>query len=318
MKKFILFFIVIVFALINYSCNNSLNPEATFRQRYALTGIMRSDTSLQVVTITKSYLPVDGLNPLTNKTDPAIVGARVDMWYKDTLYPMRDTAIVRQDTSHYPDSVHFYYVKNLKPQPDQYIDIEALLPSGILLQSQTKTPAIPAFDFFDPLYNDQTIPPEDKDYISIRWKNLGNLLYSPKIDIVYYKKNSTVRYEKEVPLYYANVNGKSEPIYPAQTRTNYFQISLNTINRALDNIPSGDLNKKDYSIVEMDVNLVVYDEYLSTYYSSLQLGSTQYTVQLDKPDYSNIQGGYGIFGSYVRTKWVLKFTYSYLQSLGFY
>ncbi len=317
MKKFILFFIIIVSVLFNYSCNDSLNPEAPFRQRYALTGVMRSDTSLQVVTITKSYLPVDGLNPLTNKTDPAIVGARVDMWYRDTLYPMRDTAIVRQDSSHYTDSVHFYYVNNLKPQPNEYIDIEALLPNGILLQSETKTPDVSYYDFFD-LNNDKVIPPANNDFITINWNDLGNLLYSPKIEIVYYKKNSPVKYEKEVPLYYANVNGKSVAIYPTQTRTNYFQIDMNTISRTLNNLPAGDLNKKDYTIAEMDVNLVVYDEFLSTYYLSLKLASSEYTVQLDKPDYSNIQGGYGIFGSYGRAKWVLKFTYAYLQSLGFY
>ncbi len=317
MKKFILFFIVIVSVIFIYSCNDSLNPEAPFRQRYALTGIMRSDTSLQIVTLTKSYLPVKGLNPLTNKTDPAIVGARVDMWYRDTLYPMRDTAIVRMDSSHYSDSVHFYYVSNLKPQPNEYIDIEALLPNGILLQSETMTPDVSDFDFFD-LTDDKVIPPVNNDFISIKWKDLSNELYSPKIYIVYYKKNSTVKYEKEVPLYYTNVNGKSVPIYPTQTRTNYFQIDMNTINRTLNDIPVGDTNKKDYSIAEMDVNLVVYDKYLSTYYLSLKLGTSEYTVQLDKPDYSNIQGGYGIFGSYVRTKWVLKFTYTYLKSLGFY
>ena len=317
MRKYCLYIVLFAVAIFNYSCNDSLNPDAPFRQRYALTGIMRSDTSYQVVTLTKSYMPSEGLNPLTNTNDPAIVGAEVNMWYRDTLYPLRDTTIARQDSSHYTDSVHFYYVKNLKPLPGEYIDIEALLPNGILLQSYTQMPAVPTYGFFD-YNNDQVIPPENKDYISIKWLPLPNELYSPRIDIIYYKKNSSVKYEKEVPLYYTNVNRKSTPIYPKQTSTNYFVIDTQTISKTLNDIPQGDLNKKDYSIAEMDVNLIIYDEYLSTYYSSIQLGVNGYTVQLDKPDYSNIQGGYGIFGSYVRTSYTLKFTYSYLQSLGFY
>jgi hypothetical protein len=276
---------------------------------------MRSDTTLQIVTLTGSYEPGDGFNPLTNHQNPAIANAQVNMWYKDTLYQMRDTIIMRQDTSRYKDPVHCYYVNNLKPQYNEYIDIEALLPNGLLLQSSTKLPDVAPNSFFDK-NNDRTIPPTDKDSITVKWAALDNTIYSPKIYIIYYVKGSTQERKWPVPLFYTSENGVDTDVYPKQTKTNYVNISMETIEKVINEIPQGDY-KKNYSISALEVEVVVYDENLTTYYLSLQNGLDAFTVRLDNPDYSNVQGGYGIFGSYYRTDYSIRISYNYLESLGF-
>ncbi len=317
MKRFfpIIFFALAVFY---YSCDVPLNPNAPFRQRYALIGIMRNDTSVQIITLTKSYQPADGLNPLSNTDDPSVVGAEVNMWYRDTLYELRDTTIPRADTSHYKGPIHFYYINNFQPQPGEYVDIEALLPNGLLLQSTTQMPDVQNYGFFSNK-DDRTIPPADgRNYIYIEWKQLPNILYQPRVIITYYVKGSTDKREKEVPLYYENQNGNSVPIYLTQTKVNSFSISLETINRALNEIPEGGKDKLQYSIANIDVQMIAYDENLATYYSSIQEGVDAFTVRLDQPDYSNITGGFGIFGSFVRTDLYIKFTADYLKALGYY
>lgn len=315
MKKILKLFLLLIAAFSIYSCNNTFSPNAPFRQRYALNGIMRSDTTLQIVTLTRSYEPADGFNPQTNHQDPAITNAQVSMWYKDTLYQMRDTTIMRQDTSRYKDPVHCYYVNNLKPQENQFVDIEALLPSGILLKSSTKLPAVDPYYFFDQ-NNDKSIPPPDKDFVTVKWAALDNTIYSPKIYIIYYVKGSSQEKKWQVPLSYTTENGKDTAIYAKQTKINFVNISMTTIEKILNEIPQGG-NKKDYTIAALNVELVVYDVNLSTYYLSLQTGLNEYTVRLDSPDYSDVQGGYGIFGSYFRTNYRIRFTYDYLRSLGF-
>ncbi len=310
--------ILLILAVEFYSCDVPLNPNAPFRQRYALTGIMRNDTSVQIVTLTKSYQPTDGLNPLTNTIDPAVIGAEVNMWYRDTLYELRDTAIARTDTSQYKDSVHFYYVNNFQPQPGEYIDIEALLPNGLLLQSTTQMPDAQSYGFFNN-DDDRTIPPADgRKYIHIGWQQFPNILYQPRVVITYYIKGDTTKKEKEVPLYYENINDASIPIYPTQSKIPFINIDLATINRALNEIPQGNKDKLQYTIANIDVQMIVYDETLTTYYSSLQTGVDAFTVRLDQPDFSNITGGYGMFGSYVRQDFYLKFTAEYLKALGYY
>jgi hypothetical protein len=279
---------------------------------------MRSDTNIQFVTLTKSYTPTDGLNPLSNTQDPYVAGAEVNIWYRDTLFELRDSAIARIDTLHYKDSVHFYYAKNLRPQPNEYVDIEALLPNGLLLQSTTQLPDVPQYNFFD-YSDDRTIPPDSgKDHISILWQPIPNVYFQPRIVIEYYAKGSTVLQEKAVPLYYTDQGGGSSAVYPTQTQTNSFVIALETINRALNEIPQNGLNKSNYSIAGIDVQMIIYDQDLATYYSSLQEGVDAFTVKLDQPDYSNVQGGYGIFGSYVRTDFYIQFTAQYLAALGYY
>ncbi len=316
MRKLILITALTASALLIFSCNNSVNPNAPFRQRYVLTGIMRSDTNYQVVTLSKSYQPEGGINPLSDSTDPAIVGAEVNIWYRDTLYRLRDSAIARTNTSRYTDSVHFYYVNNLKPLPNQALEIQALLPNGILLKSVTQTPNVDFTKFFDSKDN-INIPPVDSNYIYIGWQPLNNVLFLPKMVITYMKKGSSQQFEKEVPLLYTNINGKSTPVYPSTTKENFLSIDTSTITQALNEIPGHDENKTDFIIGHMKITICVYDQYLSTYYTSIQINSNGYNIQLNQPDYSNIQGGYGIFGSYVKTFYTLRFTYAYLKSTGF-
>jgi hypothetical protein len=300
-----------------YSCEAPLNVDAPFRQRYVLNGIMRSDSSIQYVYISRTYRPVNDINPLTDTSDKAVVGAQVNIWYKDTVLTLRDTVAVRTDTSRYKDSVHFYYIKNFKPDPGQNVEIEALLPNGFLLQSNTTLPDVSEGNFFDNS-SDRAVPPSNgNDYIYILWQSLGNVSYQPRIMIDYYVKGSSVLHEHEVPLLYSAQNGVSTPIYPLQITQNYITIDMATITAALNEIPLNEQDKISYNISQIDFQLLAYDANLSTYLSSLQNSVNDFTVLVNLPDYSNIQGGYGIFGSFSRKDLYLRFNQKYLNDLGF-
>ena len=104
MKKYILILTLLALSLINYSCDQSINPNAPFRERFILNGIIKSDTSYQIVTLTHSYQP-DGLSPLDYTDDPAIKNADVNIYYDNKLYRMRDTVVARVNSSRYSDSV---------------------------------------------------------------------------------------------------------------------------------------------------------------------------------------------------------------------
>lgn len=315
MKKHIFFFLIFGATLINYSCDDSINPNAPFRERYILNGIMRCDTSYQIVTLSHSYQP-EGLDPLEYSDDPAIKNADVNIYYDNKPYHMRDTVVVRTDASRYGDSVKYYYNSELKPDAGKVIEIDALLPNGLLLQSLCETPAIPNYGFFD--YNsNKLVPPPFGTKIFILWQDLGNILYAPKLNINYYVKGDTIMYQKEVPqLYITDQNGR-KPIFPTPTKNNYFSIELETISQALNEIPSGGQPKNQYTIANMSLDLIVYDEYLSKYYSSIKQGLDGFTVKLDNPDYSNIKGGFGIFGSYIKTTFTISFKSDYLKSVGY-
>jgi hypothetical protein len=315
MKKYFFFTTLIMISLLNISCDDSINPNATFRERYSLNGIMRSDTSYQIITLSHSYQPNEN-DPLTYTEDPSIQGAEVNIYYDNKLYHMRDTSIARFDTSRYKSPIKYYYNSDLKPGPNKVIEIDAYLPNGLLLQSVSNTPDIPKFGFFD-YSSDKLIPPSFGSRISIFWKNIPNILYSAKLNLNYYIKGDSALHKIEVPMMYYLENGNSTPFYPSPTTNPYLYIEVETINKFLNEFPTEGFSKKDYSIISITLELIVFDEYLSKYYSSVRQGIDGFTVKLDNPDYSNIKGGFGVFGSYIKTSYELKFVPSYLSSLGY-
>jgi hypothetical protein len=310
---FLLNIILAIFFL--FSCEAPFNVDAPFRQRYVLNGIMRNDSSVQYVTITRTYRPPNETNPSSDTSDKSIIGANVNIWYQDTIYTLRDSSLFI-DTSSVRDTVHFYYIRNLKPDPGQSVQIQALLPNGLLLQSNTTLPNVSSGGFFDPT-SDILVPPVNgNSYIYILWQSLG-FVYQPKIMIEYYKVGSTQIQYHQVPLIYTNKNGNSAPIYPGPTTNNYLKIDILAISSALNEIATNEQDKTHYSILGIDIQLLVYDQNISTYYSSNQNSINDFTVIINPPDYSNIQGGYGIFGSFSRTDYYLKFNTKYLDTLGY-
>jgi len=311
--KIICFIVATLTTLLLYSCEVPLNLDAPFRQRYVLNGIMRNDSSIQYVTITKSYRPANDNNPSTDTSDKSVTGAYVNIWYMDTAYTLRDSSVVSQNK----DSVHFYYIKNVKPEPGQNIEIQALLPNGLLLRSNTTLPDVSAYNYFDS-NDDIVVPPVDgRSYIYVYWQPLGDVYYQPRIMIDYYIKGSSVLYQHQVPLLYTSQNDNSVPIYPSHIKYNFLKVDVATISKALNEIAKDDQDKLNYNIADIDVQLIVYDANLATYYSSLQNSVDDFTVKVDPSDYTNIQGGYGFFGSFSRTDYYIRFNAKYLNDLGY-
>ncbi len=157
MKKIILLFPLLI-SFFFLSCNDSINPYAPFTEEYILNGVIRGDTSYQVVTLSHSYQP-DGTNPLSYKEDPAIAGARIELYYNNLVYQFRDSSIARTDTSHFDSPFNFFYLKNLKPEINKLIMIKVFLPNGQLLQSESKTPNVTNYGFFSH-FNSNVFPPD--------------------------------------------------------------------------------------------------------------------------------------------------------------
>ncbi len=317
MKNVFIKIIFFFFILLGLSCKNVLDPNAPLKERYVLTGIMRSDTTLQIVTVTHTYRPSgSNTDPNSYTTAPYILGAEVNLWYKEKLYEFRDTVLTRIDTSRYNEPVHCYYVNNLKPNSNEYIDIEALLPNGLLLQSTTKTPAADSLTFFDSASDKLVSNQKFAKNITIKWKPFDRVLYVPKVEITYYKSGDLTKHFKEVPLLYFDDNGKSTPVFPKATSASAMTIDFKTITQALNEIAAGDA-KKNYSISDIKITVITYDPFLSAYYSSIQPAANGFVVTLDEPDYTNILGGYGIFGSYIKRSFKVNFDLQFLKDLGF-
>ena len=313
MKKVILLLPLLV-SFYFISCDDSFNPYAPFTEDYVLNGIVRGDTSYQVVTLTHSYQP-KSTDPLAYKNDPAIAGTKIELSYDNKIYVLRDSSIMRTDTSHFDTPFRFYYTNDLRPDVNKTISIKAVLPNGKVLKAETHTPNVNAYGsgFFDN-NSDYTFPPDTgtKSYVS--WQDIGNYVYAPDININYQVTGDSSFYKIAVPV---GFNGDGKPDYAKPTRDDFLSFDIDAVQKTLYELASEYGSKSKLKIINITVDIQIYDEYLSLYYSSIRLGLDNFTIRIDNPDYSNIKGGYGIFGCYVRTVHRISFRSAYLKNLGF-
>jgi hypothetical protein len=297
------------------SCDKSLNPKGDYVERYVLNCILRGDTSYQVAVISHSY-DVNGFDPYKNTMDPAIAGADLRFWYNDSVFVFRDSVVTRLGNTRYDDSLKIYYLKNIHLTYNKPIEIEALLPNGRRLRSSGTTAKEIIFDDEN---STKVIPPVNTNLVDINWNGSENGYFLPRFIITYYKKvnDQQEKHTVEIPVKYVQKDGEYIPVY--SRISNLLGVSYNPddIKRALQLISDGDPDKSNYSVL-ISNKVIVYglDQNLVRYFSANSQDNS-FTVRLDENDFSNIEGGFGVFGSYIANSYTIRFTPEFLTDLGY-
>lgn len=310
--------VFIISSLFFISCEESFDPYGDYVEKFAFTCILKSDENSQTATLSRSYRP-DGFDPYTNTTDPAVTGADIRIWYNDSVFVFRDTSTVRTDTSRYKTPLKFYYNDEFFIGNNKPIELEVLLPNGRRLFSSSVTPGPVSLDN----YSDAVIPPPaGNSNVQLIWKTIDEETYFlPNLKIRYEQKiNSEVVYkEKDVPIKYIAQGSDLIPIYPSPTASIVVNYELDAIVKTLDEISAGDPAKNNYAIFQKLIfTLTAYDRPASKYISSTSGSVNDLTVSVDVADYSNIEGGFGLFASYSRKSYLrLRFLEDFIRSLGY-
>ncbi|MGB8316642.1 MAG: hypothetical protein WCE54_00860 [Ignavibacteriaceae bacterium] len=309
MKKYlseILLFFIITISII--SCENNFTPVINFKKQYALNCIIRGDTALQYAAILQSFV-----NENFNKESAFISGAVLKLNYDGRDYFFSDTS------SGVPDNIRYYYLKNLNLEKGKQLKIEADLPDGTVLKSSTQTPD-PGILIFE---GDKNIPPDNlSDVFSINWRLFNydgeSLYYKPFLYIEYRKYvNGTMVYmKKEVPVQYNLVNEKFIPVYPAISMNNSIEYPLDAINKTLKDLQETD-SVSNHDILNANFVLWIFDKNLATYISSTEGFQEDFSLRIEAADFTNVQGGYGIFGSFLKYETNIQFNPYALKLSGY-
>lgn len=305
---------IIPFILLSFivtSCEEDFDPFGEYREQYVFNCILRGDTALQVATVGKTYNP--GYDAMANTEDPFIKGAEVRIWYGDSVYLFSDTIAFRTDTSRYKAPMNFYKSEKFRVNFGEPIEAEILLPNGRRLKSSIIAPARTLFENT----SSTTIPAGTNTTFRIQWSNNSNgIYYLPDFSIKYYKKegNQQVEYIKKIPAHYEN----NKAVFFTPTRQNSVTIKVETLKKALEEI-AGNESKSDFTIKLSPVfKVAAFDEALSRYYSISSQTFDHLTVRVDENDYSNIEGGFGIFGAFTSAQYTnLKLFSNFITSLGY-
>jgi hypothetical protein len=316
MKSFrvILFFFI---GFVFISCEEDFNPYGDYFERYAFTCVLKSDQNYQTATLFRSYRP-DGYDPNTYNEDPSVIGADIRVWYNDSVFVFRDSSVARVDTSRYKTPFSFYYNNKFTVGSRKTIELEILLPNGKRLRSSSVTPG-------QIIFNDQSdvlIPAGSKTFVQLIWNQLDDgTFFAPRMTIRY-KQNingDIVEKTKDVPYKYVDQGGSQVPVYPAPSASATIVYDLSAITKALEEISAGDPNKQNYSVLQKIIfTVAAFDLPTSKYVSSTGGNIDDLTVNVDVADYTNIEGGFGLFGSYSKRNYTrLRFMEDYIESFGY-
>jgi len=312
--------ILILFALtvlLFYSCDEDFNPYAEYKENYALTCILKSDSAFQVATLSHSY-PPDEFNSGNGAVDPAIVSADIRIWYDDSVYVFKDSSITRTDTSMYSTPFRFYYNDRFKVRTNKDIEIEVLLQNGKRLKAYSTTPGEISFQDESTVF----IPPVSSNIVQFYWAPLGEGIFYCSMFVFRYRQlinGEYVEKTKEIPVKYIQEGNEFEAVFPEPNNASTIVYSMDAVTRALNEISDGDVNKQNYSIYELPVfDLIALDLPSSRYVSSTGQSFDDLTVSVNVSDYTNIEGGLGIFGSYTKKNYDrARFFNDYIESFGY-
>ena len=105
--------------------------------------------------------------------------------------------------------------------------------------------------------------------------------------------------QKEVPVQYNTEDGKYVPVYPKISLNNSIEYSMDAINQSFTDLKEAD-SLTNYDILNAKFVLWVYDKNLATYISSTEGFQEDFSLRIEAADFTNVQGGYGIFGSFLK------------------
>ncbi len=299
MIKRIIFIVTIVSGtFITNSCDDNFSPIGKYDPRYSLNCIVRADTNLQIATAYQSY-EVSSTDPYQNHDDPFIHNAFIRLWRGDSVFVFNDSSSDRIDTSRYNTPVSYYFIDNFTAGSEDSLEIEALLPNGNRLRSKTKVPSEVKKNFANSTI---TIPPETGNTVQFAWHpNVENQIFVATYKLFYQQLINGVKVTKsaQIPWKYVLQDGQEIPINEPPTQSAFIKFDMSTIEKVLRSISEGDENKGNYFILSTILDIKVFDRNLSAYYSSVGKIFDNFSIRLDVLDFSNIDGGFGVFGSFI-------------------
>ena len=309
--------ILVISVIFFLTCDDNFSPYGQFQEKYILTCVLRGDTTLQTATLSHSYMP-DGADPLVYNDDPYIMGADIRVWFEDSVYIFKDTTTARIDSSRYNSPFHYYYNNRFKVLNTRSIEIEVLLQNGRRLRAASVTPAEIVFK----PNSSVIIPPVNSDLVQFFWEGQeSGTFFSPKFEIKYlHNVNGNTEIKSiEVPLKYENKDGILSPVYPQSSSRSSVIYDIDVVINTLEKISEGDPEKVNYTIFQTPIfDLLAFDNPLSVYLSSTGQSINDLTVNANTSDFTNIDGGLGIFGSQTKKNYsAIKFLPDFIQSFGY-
>jgi len=325
-----IFFTIIIalISLFNFSCEENFSPKETFKERNILYCIIEVDQRLlnfyPQVFITKIY-DIDGFYPPTDHgLPPSVTGAEVSIKLNNDVFKFEQDTL--KQNSEDPNAPQIYYSlisKNGIPaKPLNELAITAKLPDNTVLTAKTKIPKLLEFSYsyeFNAGIHTMMDRWQWGNAWTLYWDVIEGNLYLPRLTLNYsIIKDSVETYKSFViPNKYLKSGNKYVANFPGFLRTGELSYDYAAIDSAMANISAGDSSKSSYNIINIVLDILEYDVSLSNYFTSINGYMDNLSIRLDESVYTNVDGGIGLFATYIKHKTVYQVAKGYVLKFGY-
>ena len=295
--------------LLSLACNQPFDPRAPLEQQMVLYSVLSTDRNAQFVRVYLNYMPSD-FDPSAYTTDNAVKDALVSIADPSKTYQLRDTLLSRPDTSRYKFPIHMYVLRPFIPLYGRTYNILAQSPSLGTVSASVVVPAKPklsmALGANVILDNPRLRPPDLPITFLVQLSDIAKG-YIARLFIYYdvLKGSEWVEERIEIPITSADSTSYSMdlPLYPRMTaststsqlgivyRTGYYRGVIGRLT-----FTTYATNKIMYKWLVLV--LLQAEKNLFSYYSSVHGYQDPWSIRLDEPVYSGVNGGVGIVGAY--------------------
>ena len=292
-----------IFVLLNSGCNQPFEPKAELERKLVVYSILYTDRTTQLARVYTNY-DVQGFDPYTNTSDPQIGTALVSISSGSNIYLLKDTMFQRPDQSRYETRIVAYAYQPLPVGNGQTYNLR-VESSGLPIATASVT--IPARGFLglkDGLnYLLDPNTPEGQPFILAGHFGTGAVGFVLRFYVEYesFENGVWIERRQEVPWSYTvwlpehSISMLYPSFQPIATQEftqkfsagGFFAVRKDIYSR----YPEGYVRLKRARFVLLQLERQLYD-----YYKIANGFEDVGTIRTDQPEYSNINGGFGIFG----------------------
>ena len=295
------------------SCDESFTPSAPFEPRMVVYSMLSTEKDTQYVRVYSSYNPQDN-DPSKNQDEIPVTDAQVTISQQSgPALSFRPITLDRPDKSRYQTDINAYYCYPFRPEKGKTYTLTVSSPTRGTTTASITVPgngAVGPYNAFvlaapygvgEDFGVKATLSPQAKAFLVRIYVDYLSPLpaggYQPK------------RFEVPIRRYVVSrIRELYREIYPQPvlrtTPTFAGKDIKSEESSAYTRAAYGGKLGQIYDIEGCGVRFVQavfyvfqFDEPLWNYYNVANISGDKYSIRTDEPDYTNIKGGFGVFGS---------------------
>lgn len=303
-----------VYALITVlflsGCDETFSPKGPFEPRIVVFGALSSVEDTQYVRVYTSY-DADQNNPFLHSDENPVRNALVTIRQGANVFTLRDTVVPRAETDRYPSSIVAYYAAPLRATPT--ITYTLTVQTAVHGMATSSVTVPDRGDIFFPslvlITNPWAgSPSRPAVQVSARISSVTKgfrFRMFVEYEATFGSRREVRREEvptdlRVVSCFFEQYEYLYSTVVRRQTQVGREGIETYAFNefayrRTVEMVFQRNL---DVRFLRAVFYLVQYESNWYNYYQTTNRSKDRYTTRLDETDFSNIQGGLGVFGAF--------------------